>query len=112
MSTYACWRLWVGIKRAYLHVDMLPERTWEILDQLYDEPYKVGGLQIENITLIGQYDGVGVIVAELHWGDENDVFDVKMIAKAKKIVPQLQKIFDKLGIKTKVAIMHNIDLGG
>jgi len=95
-----------------VNVDELPESTFEILDQLHDKPYKIGGLRIEYISLLEDEGGAGVIVTELHWTDGDNIFDLKVIAKAKRIALQLQKIFSGLGIEAKVAIMHTIDLGG
>lgn len=111
MSTYACWRLWVGVKWTDVDISGLPENTFMILDQLRDEPYKVGGLQIEHISILGEKGGIGVVVKELHWTDKNNVFDLKVIARAERITRQLQRIFKGLGIEAKVAIMHIINLG-
>ena len=112
MSTYACWRLWVGVRWVDIDISELSASTFIIFDQLSNEPYKIGGLEIEHISIWGDEHGIGVVVKELHWTDENIIFDLKVITKAKRIALQLQKIFNGFGIKPKVAIMHTIDLGG
>ena len=112
MSTHACWRLWAGVKWTDIDINELSEHTFTILNQLHDEPYKIGGLEIEHISMIGDEGGIGVVVKELHWTDENNIFDLNVIVKAKKTAHKLQRIFNGLGIEARVAIMHTIDLGG
>lgn len=112
MSTYACWRLWVGACIDDINVDEIPESTWEMMDKLYEEPYEIKKLKIERFSIPGESGGIGVTVAELHWTDEDQVFDLTYIIKAKRMVPRLQKVFDKPEIKAAILIRHHIDLGG
>ncbi len=109
MSTYAEWKLWVGVLMEDADFDAVSDETYEILDGLYEKPYRIQGLKIEHIY---RKSGIGVVVATLSWNYEHKVFDLKKIARARAIVPKLQKIFNQLGVQAKVRIMHYVDVGG
>lgn len=116
MSTYAEWRLWVGVRMEDIDLDTIPDTTYEILDTLYEKPRKIQRLKIEHISNgVNKSGGIGVIIRELGWNyelDDQNIFDLKKVAEAQRMVTRLQEVFDQLGIKAKVRIMHHVDLGG
>ncbi len=116
MSTYACWRLWVGARFGNIDLTEAPTSTHEILDKLYDgEPYYMDDMPVKHIYMNGKTVGIGVEVQELNWGTEigsDNVFDVKKVAEAQRVLPRLQKAFGDLGLRAQILIIHHIDLGG
>lgn len=110
--SYACWRLWVGVCVDDIDVDEVPENTWEMMNKLYEEPCEIKKLKIERFYIPGESGGIGVTVTELDWTDEDQVFDLKHITKAKRMIPRLQKVFDRLEIRAPILIRHHIDLSG
>lgn len=116
MSTYAYWRLWVGVRMEDIYAaDVSRELLGNFLDQFSEEPHEVNGLMIGYIHMNGRDVGMGVEVAELSWTHElvfENIFDVKKVYKAQIFVPQVEKVFNLGNLADKVKVMHHIDLGG
>lgn len=112
MSTYACWRLWAGIRLADLNYNEISLDACYLISAIREEPHVMEGLKVEYISLPEESGGVGVVVMEHHWRDAACTFDTKKITHAKTVVTELQDIFRRFGIVAKVALMHHIDLGG
>jgi len=116
MSTYAYWRLWVGVTLEGVK-GPLPDNAAKIIDGIMDDfkPQEFDGMEVGAIHMHGQEVGLGVVVQEMSWGTEIDKknrFDSKSLRKADKLVPRLRTLFRSWGIRGKVCVYHHIDLGG
>ncbi len=116
MSTYAEWRLWVGISQDNYLLEELPQTAEAFIDEVMRSfnPVQRDNLAIQSIGMHGETVGIGVVIHELNWeteiGEQN-VFDPTIITKAKETQIALNKVFDDVGMHLRANIYNHIDLG-
>lgn len=117
MSTYAVWKLWMGIPSQEISRAAASAEGKAFLDKMSrDEPYSLGeGLKIENIYMHGEAVGIGIELMELDWttkiGPKNVFSDDR--TKVVNCAIELKKLFSKFGLPAdKMRLYHHIDLGG
>lgn len=111
MSTYAMYRLWIGIP----YKD-LPDHPF--IDKVEESKLKgveEDGLKFETIYMHGEEAGLGVEVFELDWitADEPaQEYDPSITQRALQMLDKVREVFAQHGIQIEPKIYHHLDLGG
>lgn len=107
MGTHAEYKLWVGIPLKDLYDEQIQRLTELIIND--------DAIGLAAVDMHGKNIGIGVVVCELSWGTEidgNNIADLKIYQRAKKILVEVNHTLKELKIPFTANVYHHIDLGG